>query len=68
MLSLEGSPGPATPLGLRPTRWSNEVSNLALAEKLFKDMLSAQISPSVYTLTAMVKVPTAWHDIWGDRR
>merc|ERR1719353_1479442 len=32
-----------------------QVSNLALAEKLFKDMLSAQISPSVYTLTAMVE-------------
>merc|ERR1719331_1688124 len=33
-----------------------QVSNLALAEKLFKDMLSANIAPSVYTLTAMVKV------------
>merc|ERR1719253_506984 len=33
-----------------------QVSNLALAEKLFKDMLSASINPSVYTLTAMVKV------------
>jgi len=32
------------------------VSNLALAERLFRDMQSAQIKPSVYTLTAMVKV------------
>merc|ERR1719498_1329128 len=32
------------------------VSNVALAEKLFKDMQSANIMPSVYTLTAMVKV------------
>merc|ERR1719197_585943 len=32
------------------------VSNLALAERLFRDMQSAHIRPSVYTLTAMVKV------------
>merc|ERR1719335_159357 len=32
------------------------VSNVALAEKLFKDMQQANINPSVYTLTAMVKV------------
>jgi len=32
------------------------VSNVALAEKLFKDMQAANIRPSVYTLTAMVKV------------
>jgi pentatricopeptide repeat protein len=32
------------------------VSNVALAEKLFKDMQQANIRPSVYTLTAMVKV------------
>jgi len=32
------------------------VSNVALAEKLFKDMQAAAIRPSVYTLTAMVKV------------
>jgi pentatricopeptide repeat protein len=32
------------------------VSNVALAEKLFKDMLVANIKPSLYTLTAMVKV------------
>jgi pentatricopeptide repeat protein len=32
------------------------VSNVALAEKLFKDMQAAEIKPSVYTLTAMVKV------------
>ena len=32
------------------------VSNVALAEKLFKDMQAASIKPSVYTLTAMVKV------------
>merc|ERR1719182_786154 len=32
------------------------VNNLALAERLFRDMQSAQIKPSVYTLTAMVKV------------
>jgi pentatricopeptide repeat protein len=32
------------------------VSNVALAEKLFKDMINANIKPSLYTLTAMVKV------------
>jgi len=32
------------------------VSNLALAEKLFNDMLAANIQPSIYTMTAMVKV------------
>jgi pentatricopeptide repeat protein len=32
------------------------VSNVALAEKLFHDMLAAQIQPSIYTMTAMVKV------------
>jgi len=32
------------------------VANLQLAEKLFRDMRSANIAPSVYTLTAMVKV------------
>jgi len=32
------------------------VSNVALAEKLFRDMLLAKIQPSVYTLTALVKV------------
>jgi len=32
------------------------VSNVALAEKLFRDMLAANIDPSVYTLTGMVKV------------
>jgi len=32
------------------------VSNMALAEKLFNDMLAANIQPSIYTMTAMVKV------------
>lgn len=32
------------------------VSNQALAEKLYRDMLIAKIRPSIYTLTAMVKV------------
>jgi len=32
------------------------VSNVALAEKLFNDMLAANIEPSIYTMTAMVKV------------
>merc|ERR1719352_1854127 len=32
------------------------VNNVALGEKLFKDMLMANIKPSLYTLTAMVKV------------
>jgi len=32
------------------------VNNVALGEKLFKDMLAANIKPSLYTLTAMVKV------------
>jgi pentatricopeptide repeat protein len=32
------------------------VSNVQLAEKLFRDMLLAKIQPSVYTLTALVKV------------
>jgi len=32
------------------------VGNVALAEKLYNDMLSAKINPSIYTLTAMVKV------------
>jgi len=32
------------------------VSNVGLGEKLFKDMLTANIKPSLYTLTAMVKV------------
>jgi len=32
------------------------VSNSALAEQLFADMLAADIKPSIYTLTGMVKV------------
>jgi pentatricopeptide repeat protein len=32
------------------------VSNPALAEKLFQDMLAAYISPTIYTMTALVKV------------
>lgn len=32
------------------------VSNVPLAEKLFSDMLAANIEPSIYTMTAMVKV------------
>jgi len=32
------------------------VSNVALAEKLYRDMRLANINPSIYTLTAMVKV------------
>jgi len=32
------------------------VSNSALAEKLFQDMLAAYIGPTIYTMTALVKV------------
>lgn len=39
-----------------------QVSNVSLAEKLYRDMITAKINPSVYTLTAMVKVYGKCHE------
>merc|ERR1719335_921534 len=33
-----------------------QVSNVQLAEKLFRDMVAAKIQPSIYAITGLVKV------------